>query len=112
MNPQKELLCGLWVNPASEATTNTAEVATHFRPPRFSFLMLTSFTPKVSGLGVHDSRLSGSLKPNRIVALLQGYAPKASLKLKRISRGSEYPHSRVSGPKIHTLNGFRTLKPY
>ena len=30
MNPKKELLCGLWVNPASEATSNTAEVATHF----------------------------------------------------------------------------------
>ena len=27
-------------------------------------------------------------------------------------RGSEYPNSRVSGPKIHTLNGFWTLKPY
>ena len=27
-------------------------------------------------------------------------------------RGSEYPNSRVSGLKIHTLNGFWTLKPY
>ena len=27
-------------------------------------------------------------------------------------RGSKYPNSRVSGPKIHTLNGFWTLKPY
>ena len=29
-----------------------------------------------------------------------------------LPRGSEYPNSRVSGPKIHTLNGFWTLKPY
>ena len=27
-------------------------------------------------------------------------------------RGSEFPNSRVSGPQIHTLNGFGTLKPY
>ena len=27
-------------------------------------------------------------------------------------RGSEYPTSMVLGPKIHTLNGFWTLKPY
>ena len=27
-------------------------------------------------------------------------------------RGSEYPNSKVLGPKIHTLNGFWTLKPY
>ena len=26
-------------------------------------------------------------------------------------RGSEYPNSRVFGPKIHTLSGFWTLKP-
>ena len=25
-------------------------------------------------------------------------------------RGSEYPNSKVLGPKIHTLNGFWTLK--
>ena len=29
-----------------------------------------------------------------------------------IPRGSKYPNSRVLGPKIHTLNGFWTLKPY
>ena len=29
-----------------------------------------------------------------------------------LPRGSEYPNSKVSGPKIHTLNGFWTLKPY
>ena len=29
-----------------------------------------------------------------------------------LPRGSEYPNSRVLGPKIHTLNGFWTLKPY
>ena len=27
-------------------------------------------------------------------------------------RGSEYPNSKVSGPQIHTLKGFWTLKPY
>ena len=27
-------------------------------------------------------------------------------------RGSKYPNSRVLGPKVHTLNGFWTLKPY
>ena len=26
--------------------------------------------------------------------------------------GSEYPNSRVLGPKLHTLNGFWALKPY
>ena len=34
--------------------------------------------------------------------------PVCTLKL----RGSEYPNSKVLGPKIHTLNGFWTLKPY
>ena len=29
-----------------------------------------------------------------------------------LPRWSEYPNSRVLGPKIHTLNGFWTLKPY
>ena len=29
-----------------------------------------------------------------------------------IPRGSKYPNSRVLGPKVHTLNGFWTLKPY
>ena len=27
-------------------------------------------------------------------------------------RGSEYPNNKASGPQIHTLNGFGTLKPY
>ena len=27
-------------------------------------------------------------------------------------KGSEFPNSKVLGPKIHTLNGFWTLKPY
>ena len=29
-----------------------------------------------------------------------------------LPRGSKYPNSRVPGPKIHTLNGFWTLKHY
>ena len=29
-----------------------------------------------------------------------------------LPRGSEYPNSKVLGPKIYTLNGFWTLKPY
>ena len=29
-----------------------------------------------------------------------------------LARGSEYPNSRVLGPKIHALNGFGALKPY
>ena len=32
--------------------------------------------------------------------------------MERSPRGSEYPNSKVLGPKIHTLNGFWTLKPY
>ena len=34
------------------------------------------------------------------------------LKAFHLPRGSKYPNSRVLGPKIHTLNGFWTLKPY
>ena len=29
-----------------------------------------------------------------------------------LPRGSKYPSSRVLGSKIHTLNGFWSLKPY
>ena len=29
-----------------------------------------------------------------------------------IQKSVKYPNSRVLGPKVHTLNGFWTLKPY
>ena len=29
-----------------------------------------------------------------------------------LPRRSKYPNSRVLGPKLHTLNGFGSLKPY
>ena len=34
------------------------------------------------------------------------------LRVDRFPRGSKYPNSRVLGPKIHTLNGCWSLKPY
>ena len=38
--------------------------------------------------------------------------PKFFQKFGSYPRGSKYPNSRVLGPKVHTLNGFWTLKPY
>ena len=44
-------------------------------------------------------------------ALLNGCALQG-MSFEVLPRGSEYPNSKVLGPKIHTLNGFWTLKPY
>ena len=38
--------------------------------------------------------------------------PKPYIGERKAARGSKYPNSRVLGAKIHTLNGFWTLKPY
>ena len=45
---------------------------------------------------------------------VDGLLPRLALLrlMDKIPRGSRYPNSSVSGPKIHTLNGFWTLKPY
>ena len=43
---------------------------------------------------------------------MKKYAWRAVSRSRALPRGSKYPNSRVLGPKVHTLNGFWTLKPY